>query len=381
MTEVRLRRGKADYVTRKLSSGELEIVCLCQHNADLSVRGCISQVPGECVQDVIKHNGQYSRELRKRLRDENNGKLPDLKCRYCYARRHNYGKVTPANIGKKTLEDFERLRPAAVRIGKNNEAGHFFYKARLAEFLELCRKFETSLIFPTKMLEFDEEIARLLRETGSSLLYSLGWDKLEPGACSQGCTNEWRIKQAEEYALEGVNTSLTIVCDVTSSVEDNVARGNAIGMALNWGRGNFKTRILPIRPNSREVAHEVLGISWDEAKHIEEITDPSQLALFSEKELQEIEKEVEERGYMLKAGGDLIPRYFHDDFSWFQNELAVCGRVGPNEYCDKCNLSIARTVFPASQLVRVEYPDEKRVSRKKYRAKKRKLRGQIELFE
>lgn len=379
MVEVRLRRGKADYVTRRLSSGDLEIVCLCKHNADLSIRGCISQVPGEYTQDVVNNNGLYSSDLRKILRDKNNGKLPDLKCGYCYARRHNYGRVTPAEIGKKTIKDFEILKPEFVRLGKNNEAGHIFYRPTLIRFLELCREFETRVIFPTKMLEFDERVAKLLEETDSTLLYSLGWDKLEPGACSQGFTNEWRIQQAEEYALEGVNTSLTMVCDITSSIGENVDRGNAIGLALDWGRGNFKKRILPIRPNSRKVAQATLGIHWDDAKYVAPIPDDGHANLFPEEYIQSLKQDADKVRYFLKKGGDLIPRFFHPDFSWFQNELAVCGRVGDLEYCDKCNASIVRNVFPASTLVRVKYPDEKRVSRKKYRAKKRKQRGQFEL--
>lgn len=382
MVQVRLRKGKAEFMTRSFPHGGLEVVCLCEHNADLSVRGCISQVPGIYLQDVMDNNGQYSNSVRKRLRDENNGRLPDQKCGYCYARRHNYGKVTSSEVGDKTRQDFEDKKPKFVRISKNNEAGHIFYRPALINFLELCKEFRTRAIFPQKMLEYDQKVADLLRETDSSLMYSIGWDRCEQGACSQGFTNAWRIEQAKEYALEGVNTSLTIVCDITSSIDENVSRGSSIRKALDCDLGIVKTRILPLRPNSKIIARKLLGIEWDDAKYNPPIPDDGNPNLFPEEYIQELEREADKARYFINDGGDLIARFFHKDFFSFQNSISVCGRVGPNEYCDKCNLEVARTVFPASQLVKVVYPKEKSVSRQNYRAKKakQKRRGQMELF-
>jgi len=380
MVEVRLRPGKADYMTRKLPDGSLEIVCLCKHNADMSKRGCISQVPGQYIQAVVNGKGYYPPELRSGLKDERNGKLPDEKCRYCDSRRHNYGAVTIAEIGKNTRKDFEILKPEFVRISKNNEAGHPYYRKTLLEFLELCKEFGTQAIFPTKMLEYNEKVATLLKETNSTLLYSLGWDRLEPGVCSQGFTNTWRTEEAEEYLREGVNTSLTIVCDVTSSIGENVSQGNIIGKALNPILFSpLNRRIIPFRPNSRKVAQE-LGIDWDEAKYAAPIPEDGHPNLLSEEYVQGLEEQANSARYFLARGGKLIARYFHPDFHGFRDSIKVCGRVGDLEYCDKCNTGLEPIVFPASELIKVEYGDKKRVSRKKYQEKKRKQRGQLELF-
>ena len=127
MVQIRLRSGKADFIKKQLPDGKTEEVCLCKYNADFSITGCFAQVPKGLVSEVIVHNGQYSNETRKAFRARGKGKLPDLRCDYCYARRVNWGKVTPVTIGDKTLSDFESFKPEVVRLGKMTEAGHYYY--------------------------------------------------------------------------------------------------------------------------------------------------------------------------------------------------------------------------------------------------------------
>lgn len=376
---ISLKSGKADFVTRRLPNGKKEKVCLCDYNADFSVRGCISQVPGHLVQDVIDNNGQYSEEVKKKLRDENNGKLPSEQCLYCYAKRHNYGRVTPIGVGEKTRKDFEEKKPEFVRVGKNNEAGHPLYRDNLLEFMELCKEFGSRVILIQKMLEFDKRVARLFQKTDSVIQYSIGWDKLEPGACSQGFTNAWRIKQARKYARAGVNTTLTIVCDVTSSIEDNIKRGNAIGLALRKTKTDITRRLIPLRIEDKRVCLETTGMDWEEVKHSKPFPEDGHASFLSDEYTEELERAADQIPYSLEAGGKLIARFFHPDFHGFRDSLSVCGRVGDTEYCDKCNLGLERVSFPVSELVKVQYADEKRESRKKYREKK-KHKKQLKLF-
>ncbi|MAH03794.1 hypothetical protein CMI39_03345 [Candidatus Pacearchaeota archaeon] len=330
MGSVRLRRGKADFLKRKLPGKDIETVCLCTYNADLSVRGCIAQVPGELLKEVVKNNGQYLESTLNKFR-HNGKRLPDARCSYCYAKRHNYGKVTSLEVDEKTKEDFETYKPEFVRLGKNSEVGHIFYRETLKDFLSLCEEYNVKIILPTKMLDFDCNLAKKLLNVGGIINYSIGYNRFESGAFSQGFTNEWRIKQAEKYLKEGVNTTLTIVCDITSSIDENVERGSSLKEALN---SPVLKRIIPIRLNSKLVAKKIIGITWDDlVNHVE---GQDTLRGF-EKHTNKIQSKLDKSPYFLKSNG-LGPSFFHPDFRKFKEEIQVCGRIGEEEYCDKCTL-------------------------------------------
>src|SRR3989304_5280018 len=222
MASVRLRSGKGDFHIRELPSGERENACLCVYNADFST-GCLAQVHGkESLETVTENNGCYTEDLLKKFRE--NGGIPDKRCDYCYAMRHNSGRAIPFEVDGNTRKDFEEFMPEVVRLGKNTEVGYKLYRKPLTDFLELCREFETKIIMPTKVLEFDFRLINPLQNVGGTIHYSIGYDKLEQGPGSQGFHNKWRIEQAEAYYLAGVNAALTIICDVTASIEENASR-------------------------------------------------------------------------------------------------------------------------------------------------------------
>ena len=246
MVEVVSKKGKGEYLRRRLLEGGIEQVCECVSNVDLSVGGCMSLVHPELLREVLENGGRYGRGIkgvRNRWGD-------DHRCFYCYAARHNKASVAARVVGEKMRENFERLKPKVVRVGMWAESGHVFYLDALKDLLHLCKDYHSGVIFTTKMFPFGKEgltedvakwlpkqivdntpsgkeLVKLLLEVerassiGSVLSYSLGNDKLEPGAAMQGYTNVWRIRQAELYAQEGVNVVETLVADVTSSFDDN----------------------------------------------------------------------------------------------------------------------------------------------------------------
>ena len=352
MVQLQLVKGKAEFVKRKKPNGELEDICLCDWNADFAF-ACIGQVHGTLLNEVIKNNGCYDKEKISEHRKEIG---IDKRCDYCYAKRKNWGKVTPKIIGEKTKEQFEIEKPKIIRIGKNTECGHYFYRLQLLEFLELCKEYGTQIIFPNKMLDFNEKVAVLLRETNSVLNYSLCNDKLEKGAVSQGFTNSWRAEQAERYANEGVNTTVTLTCDVTNSFEGNLERGFAIEEALNSQRRFITLRLLPLRLNSKKVCLEATGKTWGD------IVMPTNYE-------NVLDFGIDWR-YSKKGNNEAIPLFFHKDFQGLVNESGICGRVGDTEYCDECNLrEDVRIEFPASELIQVKRYVTK-MTYKRYKAKK-----------
>ena len=373
MTSITFTRGKADFlVIKDIRSyipdfkpvGELESLCLCEYNVDFGA-GCINKIPPNLLPEIVENNGTYSPERLMRYKEKKED-LPDWGCTYCYAGWKNSADVGPGSL-EQTPGLFRKHKPRVVRLGKKTEMGHPYYRDTLIQFLRMCKEFGTAVIFPTKDLGFDKEVAGLLRDTGSFLYFSLGYDRLERGACANGFTNEWRIKQAELYSSFGVNTSLTVVCDVISSIEDNVSRGSFIERALS---SSLVSRVIPIRLNSRGVAKE-LGLDWDTLRR----------GVVDQKDLCEVsELESPPLSYLQKGNNDLVAKVLHLDFIELMRQgVGFCGRVGKMEYCDRCNLEGGRRIaLPVSDIVPITEYDNKYIDRERRREKRS---GQTYLFE
>jgi len=403
---VRFTSGKGDFIKKQLPRGKVEHVCVGIHNVDLFM-ACPAQVPGELMQEVIINDGQYSK---KTLNEHE--KVPDGRCEYCYDKRKNSGKLNLRKItleGKEsTLGDFERIfgedqNPPfrIIRIAKFTESGHPIAIPLLIEFLELCKRFDVATVFPTKALPFGKKgltrkvrecltpevisqvpsgniLAELFTDTKSAIYYSLGYEKMETGLVSQGFTTQWRIQQAKRYHGAKVRTSLTTVCDVTSSIKENAKQGSAIRKALKAREQGLKIRLLPLRPNSRKVAYE-LGLDWDQAHYKKpEKVDPNQKSLRKLGQHQkEAKKLANQNGRYLKKSTESVARFMHPDFkSLVEEGVGVCGRIGETEYCDQCNIkNDIRITFPVSKLVKVEYDPELREAKKRRQQRKRLVKG------
>lgn len=382
--------GKGDYIRRKdPETGEIEQICTSSiFNIDLS-HGCIAQVSGGLLQEVYDNDGSYSPERTEAFRAA--GEYPDMMCDYCYAIPNNMGNALPRQINEKTRASFEEHSPEVLRFGKLTEPGHPYYWEAMKGALELCAEYGTRPVIFTKMLPFGlegaieaddnslgrnnhaiENIARIndmpfgenmalvFRALDTSLIYSLGWDNFERGPASQGFNNSWRINQAKKYFERGVNTSLTLVADVTISLEDNVAYGSSIRDALHARDENgINVRFIPVRYGKKKLVRMISGKEWD---HIKLNTPPEQGQLLG----------IEEEGtYRATKRGnkELVPEVWHPDFEKFRDEgYGFCGQVGGIEYCDKCNLEEGvRIDFPASELSPLQ-----RERREGYKKKRRK---------
>lgn len=376
---IRLTSGKGDFIKRVLpANGRVVDICLLEWNVDLS-NGCIAQVSAAHLDEVVQNNGLYlppdNFDIYKK---DGTG---DKRCDYCYAWSKNSGSVIPYKVDEKTRADFETARPKFLRFGKNTEPGHPYYFEAFSKLIDLCKEFGTIPIITTKMLPFGiegaretkkyaengsdsyfrlseekkipsgKELAKMLRDTNTSLLVSLGYDEIEQGPLLQGCSNEWRIEQAVNYHIEKVNTSLTVVCDVTSSLEENVSRGSFIGRALNERtRTGINVRVIPARLYTHKTIMQIAGskrsVLTDTGYHntpqFDQVSD---------------NKPVSQARYVAKGAFKLIPNYVHPDFKGlFVEGMGVCGVVEEMENCDKCNCyGKTRIQFPESQLPKIQF--------------------------
>ncbi len=372
---VRLKEGKGAFVRRALANGGVENVCECIWNADFSFRGCIAQVHGDYLNEVLRNGGQYDA-----------GTIPakwalkgvDHTCDYCYA-YGNWGKVGSRVVDDMTRRDFEQSKPEYVRLGKDTECGHDSYIPALMDFLDLCKEFGSKVIFPTKMLGYRHDVAQKLAENGGVVHRSIGGDRYESGAVSQGYTNSWRVEQARLDSLAGVNEDLTIVCDVTRSILDNQKSGFYVAEALKASEEfGIPVRFIPLRLNAERLARKVTGQSMQGLRDTNTPLPGYEVPL---------------RGlWRTRGNNELAPNSLHPDFQRLYDEgIGICGEVGDLEYCDKCNLSPGkpiRIVFPLSQKPKVVY--DRKVgakgrwgwkNREKIRAQRAqdKLQGKLDL--
>jgi hypothetical protein len=366
MAELRLVKGKADFIRRQKPDGTIEDICICDNNADFSP-ACIGQVDGSLINEVIKNNGCYDED---KISEHRKTVGIDKRCDYCYAKRKNWGKVIPKIIGKKTRQQFEEEKSKIIRLGKNTECGHYFFRKQLIQFLELCKEYGTSLIFPNKMLEYDKQIAGLLRDTNSVVNKSICNDSFELGPVSQGFSNAWRVEQAEKYRDAGVNATATLTCDITNSLEGNLKYGFAINEILKAKEKGLTIRLLPLRLYSKKVCLKATGEKWED------------IIMHKDwKNSESLNFNFEWR-YIKKEGNGAVPLFFHKDFKEFISEgIGICGRVGEIEYCDKCNLEKeVRIDFPTSEIPKVERYTHK-LTYKRYHKKKEEIKtNQLSLF-
>lgn len=198
---------------------------------------------------------------------------PFARCDYCYAKGQH--KDTPNKrmrkadkknivdqIEKIRLERAEQGKPTEyVRLGKVSESGSKLVREQLIIILEACIEANVSPIFPTKFLEFDEYVAELLKKSNGALLYSLGSDELEYGACENGCTNEFRLEQARLYHEYGVNTGLYPL--VESLNYDNPFFKDSLEKALEMHKSiGMPVQLLSIRPVGKKQLEQIVGVPY-----------------------------------------------------------------------------------------------------------------------
>jgi hypothetical protein len=193
--------------------------------------------------------------------------MPWGECTYCYASFKHKGypyifKVEKDNLAeqiRKAKKDRAALglQTRYLRLGKRAEFGYGALNEQLVNTLEACLETGISVVFPTKYLAFDKQVAELLKRTKSVLLSSQGDDKLELGAVMHGCTNDWRFEQGVLYHRHGVNVVPYIL--VRATEEDG---GEVFGRNLRRAEKLFgKAQILPLISKGKKVAAKVLGAS------------------------------------------------------------------------------------------------------------------------
>ena len=320
-----------------LTTGKQEFVpsCLLEANIDFG-KGCISSfLPGEGIESgKAGFDGETF---------TNYFTSPWGECSYCYAGRdHRCFPKTLYKFNRKRLEEELKggfildkktkktlRRPVKVlRFGKRTESYTPFTRDSFLQTLEACAKIGTQAVIPTKMLPYDEEIVRLLKKSKSSVLFSIGNDEFEIGACAHGFNNKMRIENAVKYHEKGVNTSLYLT--FANPLEINEEEWRIINSATKKG---IRVQVLPIRYKRKNVMKAMCGLNWDSAKN-------TQTDLFRE--------DNKLLGTYYHEGNQLIPIVRRMDSRLIsivgdnKGDVCMCHHDDQKTYCGGCGVAKGR---------------------------------------
>lgn len=285
-----------------------------------------------------------------------NGKLaPHLSCDYCYAIRHHQGYprryAIEINELVKRIEEARRIRAEGreteserkvsmptryLRLGKRTEAGADLFREEILTSLWAAIETGLKVVFPTKHLKFDREIAGMLKQTDSTLLYSIGADEFERGAAAHGRTNEWRFEQARLYLEAGVRAVPYVLIDATR--ED----GGYFAENFRIARTFPQVQVLPLRIGTRELGQRILG-SWDKA-----VGQVEQMSFFDQ----------QTGGFEQEGDGTLVHNTVCPSLAELVDDntgdVGMCSHNKTTEWCNGCFMPGEEGVIAARE--RVELP-------------------------
>lgn len=292
-------------------------------------------------------------------------------CQYCYAAfQHKSFAKYILDIDKKQLTD--ELKKAkgkkdslVLRLGKRTEAGSKFTLDSLITTLEACIETGTRAIMPTKFLEFDRDISKLLKKSNSVVLYSIGYDELEKGACAYGHTNEWRIEQCTRYREDGVNSVLYLHVDLPH--KPTKREHKILEYAI---KKEIPVQLLSIRIPSKRVAKKLIASSWEELK-----TDNGQILL------DIVNKSENHGGYKWKTN-IMVAQEKHESYLFLVGKnnwrVRLCHHDDKETYCGRCFLDNKGFIIP-TQKVNLNYRNKS--SWRKEKRKGGRKKSNTSLFE
>ena len=191
------------------------------------------------------------------------------RCAYCYVSGNN-SRSFPAikQVDHKALQDqlekisalrrFEKGAPRVLRIGAKTDPGSPAVRKQLLELLEFCARQSLTPVVTTKFLEFDPDVAQLLKRTDGVLMPSLGNDSLEVGAVLNGRTQMTRISDGLFYEAAGATVVPFVLTDPTLRDGGPWFKDTIILARLHFSN----IQLLPIRLQNRSHAEAIFG-GWD----------------------------------------------------------------------------------------------------------------------
>jgi len=257
-----IKPGKFSVV--KDGKGKFHSICLIDIGFDFS-KGCSSNTTPDGVYDT---NGR---------------------CHYCYAYQNGPCFLdTLFDIDEAYLLDciqakieergFEKKKTLYFRLGQTVEAHvpgtlrkfpgfQDSLKITLETLAKLAKRRRIRGAMPTKTIEYDKELAKMLKAANVSVLASIGYEQLEPGMVLHGCDVEQRLDTILRYGRAGVNSNIFIATDVTRSMGDMQPEAKKAFEFWKKHKKYLGVQFLDIRITKKTDAELIGGAPWAALKY------------------------------------------------------------------------------------------------------------------
>jgi len=256
----------------KYAKGKFYDICILDIGLDFSM-GCISNVTpdglyapwGKCSYCYEWQNGPCTLDtlfdinedwLTERLKDQIRERELDKRKKLFF----RFGQGTETMIPQyiQEWEGFQNNLKIALRS-----------LIRIKEELGI----KISVAMPTKIPEFDEELAELFKGANVALLGSIGYSSLETGMVAHGFGVNERLEGLLEYRRKGVNANIYIATNIVNSL-DEIQEDARIALAFSE-KNEIPLQMLDIRATKKKDVELITEMSWEEA-----LANPDQINLF-----------------------------------------------------------------------------------------------------
>ncbi len=326
----------------KITGGKADFNTLCltgQYNLDWSF---------SCISHLVPPTAEYPHLSWS----------PSQQCSYCYAARSNWPPLRIRAFDGKFLEEKitqEGIR--IIRVGKVADQGHRFFYEHNMQLLQLAEKLDFRVLIVTKFLDFDKNMAKMLKRTNSTVQFSIGYDSMEPGAAVWGCTNGFRIENALRYKDSGVNAVCRLVREAPIAPDTKT-----LEIIANLNAHRIPVLFTPLRMPSRGVA-EQMGRVWTTLK-----MNPRQLNFFGQPS--------DQGTYMQEGSNSLLPSIIHPDYETRVGDnnselFRVCGHIGDDVLCGSCFMASGKMSDAESTRRPVNYSKKPNIRNRKDRKQKK----------
>ncbi|MFH1649669.1 MAG: hypothetical protein ABIA93_03915 [Candidatus Woesearchaeota archaeon] len=256
------------------------------------------------------------------------------------------GKSTIKPSDKKILttrlgQDAEFFPPPAIQ----QMEGYIDTPKEILEGLvELKKEYNTRGVWfrtvaVTRSLTFDSDTANLLKSLNASLMFSVGYDSLEPWTNCYDCGTERRIEESIRFAESGVRTGLFVMTDITRGPEQ-FQREAKLAVTHHIAYPQIGLHWIDARITAKTQAEIIGGAPWSWLRGTSKMRREEGLLTYG----------FEAGGWEAKSG-NLVAKRVHPFFQRFAREKKsptnlerLCYTHGTGKYnsCGDCFLNVSR---------------------------------------
>ena len=132
---------------------------------------------------------------------------------------------------------------------------------------ELAKERKIRVAMPTKMPQYDDELAELMIKAKVSVMASIAYSQYESAIMSYGFTVEKRLDEILKFAKSGVNANIYIATDITRGLEHLQDDAKQAMDFFEKYKEYLGLQFLDMRIMKKSLAPTIAGGEWDDLKY------------------------------------------------------------------------------------------------------------------